>query len=175
MAVTVAVVVLSTLVTLGWVWDISWQTTIGQTGFWTPPHVAVLLAGLGFGVLCVQTARSLSATATHAGSDRQQRERMSLFASGLILGICGVLVLLGAAFYDYWWHATQLPQMRVLIPPHFVSVGGIVAISASVLQRLYSPGNVFKQPPEGCYDWLASREPVAQPGYSILVYEIPEG
>jgi hypothetical protein len=53
-------------------------------------------------------------------------------------------------------------------------VGGIVAISASVLQRLYSPGNVFKQPPEGCYDWLRSREPVAQPGYSILVYEIPE-
>ena len=53
-------------------------------------------------------------------------------------------------------------------------VSGLVAISASVLQRLYAP-NLFGPPaPEGCYDWLLERKPVAQPGNSILVYEIPE-
>jgi len=50
---------------------------------------------------------------------------------------------------------------------------GLIAISANVLQGLYSTENPFKQPPPGCYDWLLAREPVAQPGYSILVYEVP--
>jgi len=50
-------------------------------------------------------------------------------------------------------------------------VTGLVAISASIIQGLYSPGNPFKRPPDGCYDWLLEHEPVAQPGYSILVYE----
>lgn len=51
---------------------------------------------------------------------------------------------------------------------------GIVAISANVLQGLYVPGNALSRPEEGCYDWLRSYSPVAQPGYSILVYEIPK-
>jgi len=50
----------------------------------------------------------------------------------------------------------------------------LVAISATLLQRLHSPANPFRRAPEGCFDWLLEREPVAQPGYSILVYEIAE-
>jgi hypothetical protein len=125
MTITVAVVALSALVTLGWVWDISWQTTIGQTGFWTPPHITVLLAGVGFGVLCVRAVKSWS--------DRQPGARLSPAFVGSILGICGVLVMLGAAFYDYWWHATQLPQTMVLIPPHKIGAGAIVAIQTSAV------------------------------------------
>ena len=51
---------------------------------------------------------------------------------------------------------------------------GPVAISSSVLRRLYSPTNLFARPPEGCYDWLLEYEPIAQPGYSILLYEVPQ-
>jgi len=53
-------------------------------------------------------------------------------------------------------------------------VTGPVAISSSVLRRLYSPTNLFARPPEGCYDWLLEYEPIAQPGYSILLYEVPQ-
>jgi 4-amino-4-deoxy-L-arabinose transferase-like glycosyltransferase len=53
-------------------------------------------------------------------------------------------------------------------------VTGLVAISATLLQGLYSPTNPFQRAPDGCFDWLLEREPVAQPGYSILVYEIPD-
>jgi len=50
-------------------------------------------------------------------------------------------------------------------------VEGLVAISINVLHGLYSASNPFKRPPPGCYDWLRELEPVAQPGYSIRVYE----
>jgi len=54
-------------------------------------------------------------------------------------------------------------------------VRGWVAISATYLHGLYSPGNPFRNSPPGCYDWLLEREPVAQPGYSILLYHIEDG
>jgi 4-amino-4-deoxy-L-arabinose transferase-like glycosyltransferase len=53
-------------------------------------------------------------------------------------------------------------------------VSGLVAISATLLQGLHSPANPFRRAPEGCFDWLLEQEPVAQPGYSILVYEIAD-
>jgi 4-amino-4-deoxy-L-arabinose transferase-like glycosyltransferase len=53
-------------------------------------------------------------------------------------------------------------------------VTGLVAISVNVLRRLYSPDDAFGRPPEGCFDWLLERDIVARPGYSILVYEIPD-
>ena len=58
--------------------------------------------------------------------------------------------------------------------PGCTPVTGLVAISASILRGLYSADNPFASAPPGCYDWLLSREPVAEPGYSILLYEIPE-
>ena len=51
---------------------------------------------------------------------------------------------------------------------------GWVAISASLLQGIRSLRNPFQPGEEGCFDWLREREPVAQPGYSILVYRIPK-
>jgi len=42
------------------------------------------------------------------------------------------------------------------------------------LRRLYWPDDAFGRPPEGCFDWLLEHDVVARPGYSILVYEIPD-
>jgi len=53
-------------------------------------------------------------------------------------------------------------------------VTGLVAISVNVRRRLYSPNGAMGRPPEGCFDWLTERDIVARPGYSILVYEIPD-
>jgi hypothetical protein len=50
--------------------------------------------------------------------------------------------------------------------------GGLVAISASVLHGLHDPANYLQRPPPGCYDWLGAYEPIATPGYSILVYDL---
>ena len=53
-------------------------------------------------------------------------------------------------------------------------VEGMVAISATLLRGLYSVENPFTEAPAGCYDWLLDREPVAEPGNSILLYQVAE-
>jgi 4-amino-4-deoxy-L-arabinose transferase-like glycosyltransferase len=75
------------------------------------------------------------------------------------------------------YFGTENPEVhgiRAVALPGCEPVTGLVAISVNVLRRLYSAENIFQRPPEGCYDWLLEREPVAQPGYSIMVYEIPD-
>jgi hypothetical protein len=53
-------------------------------------------------------------------------------------------------------------------------VSGLIAISANVREGLYRPhGGFGRRPKAGCYDWLSEHEPIAQPGYSIYVYDIP--
>ncbi len=52
--------------------------------------------------------------------------------------------------------------------------GGLVAISVAVLRGVNTP-DLFGRPPPGCYDWLLAHEPVARPGYSILVYDLGAG
>ena len=54
------------------------------------------------------------------------------------------------------------------LPPR----GGLVAISAAVLRGVHASHNLLARPPPGCYAWLAGREPVGMPGYSILVYDL---
>lgn len=51
-------------------------------------------------------------------------------------------------------------------------VAGLVAISANILQGLYAP-RITDPPVPGCYAWLRGYAPVARPGYSIFVYDIP--
>jgi hypothetical protein len=49
---------------------------------------------------------------------------------------------------------------------------GLVAISVNVAGGLYSSPDPLAPPVPGCYDWLKEYQPVASPGYSILVYDI---
>lgn len=52
-------------------------------------------------------------------------------------------------------------------------VGGTLAISVNVRYGLYASPNPLKRPDRDCYAWLDRYEPVARPGGSILVYELP--
>jgi hypothetical protein len=51
-------------------------------------------------------------------------------------------------------------------------VTGVVAVSVNYLTGLYAP-RIFAPPDPACWDWLRGHEPVARPGYSIVVYDIP--
>lgn len=52
-------------------------------------------------------------------------------------------------------------------------VSGLVAISANVRLGLYSAQGSFVPPKPGCYAWLDAYEPVARPGWSIFLYDVP--
>lgn len=58
---------------------------------------------------------------------------------------------------------------------HCEPVRGILAISENVRRGLYAPHNIMKEPQPRCFDWLDAYEPVARPGYSILVYDLRGG
>jgi len=49
----------STGIAVGILWDLSWHLSIGRDTFWSPPHVAVyfggVLAGLSCGALALRT------------------------------------------------------------------------------------------------------------------------
>jgi hypothetical protein len=57
--------------------------------------------------------------------------------------------------------------------PGCAPVSGLVAISVNVLEGLYSPQGSATPPSARCYDWLRNRTPIAAPGWSILVYDVP--
>ncbi len=65
---------------------------------------------------------------------------------------------------SYGLNATRMTTCR--------PVTGLVAVSMNVLEGLYAP-NVFAPPDPGCWTWLREHEPVARPGYSIVLYDIP--
>jgi 4-amino-4-deoxy-L-arabinose transferase-like glycosyltransferase len=52
------------------------------------------------------------------------------------------------------------------------AVTGLVAVSANFLYDMYAL-NLFASPDPGCWAWLRDHGPVAQPGYSIVVYDVP--
>ena len=52
-------------------------------------------------------------------------------------------------------------------------VGGVVVVSANVREGLYAFPNVFAEPDPDCYAWLREHEPVARPGWSLFLYELP--
>jgi hypothetical protein len=52
-------------------------------------------------------------------------------------------------------------------------VQGWVAISVNVRMGLYAPHDPFAVPERDCYAWLDAHEPLAVPGHSILLYEVP--
>jgi hypothetical protein len=58
--------------------------------------------------------------------------------------------------------------------PGCAPVSGWLAISANVRFGLYRAHNYLAPPIPHCYDWLDAYEPVARPGWSIFLYQLPE-
>jgi hypothetical protein len=63
--------------------------------------------------------------------------------------------------------------LRVAGVPGCTRERGLVAISVNVLQGLYTPQGSATPPSARCYDWLEGLTPIAAPGWSILVYDVP--
>ncbi|MGH0031369.1 MAG: ArnT family glycosyltransferase [Myxococcota bacterium] len=74
------------------------------------------------------------------------------------------------------WFGAERPADYGIRAQHLVDchpVGGLVVVSANVREGLYAAPNVFAPPVPGCWDWLDAHEPVARPGGSLFVYDLP--
>ncbi|HEX6575087.1 MAG TPA: hypothetical protein VF042_08935, partial [Gemmatimonadaceae bacterium] len=129
-----AVLLASTSIVIGLIWDISWHRTIGRDTFWSPPHVieqiGAALAGLACGYVALRT--------TFAGSpaDRSKSVRFwNFFQAPLGAWVCiwGTIMMITSAPFDNWWHNAYGLDVKIISPPHLVLASGMIGIELGAM------------------------------------------
>ena len=129
-----AVVLASTCIVIGLIWDVSWHRTVGRDTFWTLAHVleqvAAVIAGLSCGWLVLQTTFA-GTTDARAKSVRFWR----FFQGPLGAWVCiwGTLMMITSAPFDDWWHNAYGLDVKIISPPHMVLASGMIAIQVGAI------------------------------------------
>ena len=137
-----AVVLASTCIVVGLIWDVSWHRTVGRDTFWTLAHVleqlAAVVAGLSCGWLVLKT--------TFAGppAERAQSVRFWRFFYGPIgawVCIWGTLMMITSAPFDDWWHNAYGLDVKIISPPHMILAWGMIGIQIGAMLMTLSAQN----------------------------------
>lgn len=123
----------STSIVVGLLWDISWHMTIGRDTFWTPAHMAIylggVLAGLSGGWLAIHT--------TFAGTPAEKAAAVPFWGFraplGAWVGSWGAIAMLTSAPFDDWWHNAYGLDVQIISPPHMVLAAGMIAIQVGAM------------------------------------------
>ncbi|MGH7754170.1 MAG: hypothetical protein ACREN5_15300, partial [Gemmatimonadales bacterium] len=136
-----AVLIASTSVVVGVIWDISWHRSIGRDTFWTPAHLAIYLGGIIAGMSCGW----LVLRTTFAGTPEEKAATVSFWGFRGPLGawICiwGSFAMIVSAPFDDWWHNAYGLDVKVLSPPHVILALGFTAIQLGALLMMVARQN----------------------------------
>ena len=131
----------STSIIVGLLWDISWHMTIGRDTFWTPAHLAVYLGGVLAGV----SGGWLALHTTFASSAEERAAAVPFWGFRAPLGawvaIWGAIAMLTSAPFDDWWHNAYGLDVKIISPPHMVLAAGMIAIQIGAMLLVLAPGN----------------------------------
>src|SRR6266516_2776838 len=137
-----AVVLASTCIVVGLIWDVSWHRTVGRDTFWTLAHileqVAAVIAGLSCGYMVLKT--------TFAGTTEEKGRsvRFCRFFSGpLCVWVCiwGTLMMITSAPFDNWWHNAYGLDVKIISPPHMVLAAGMFGIELGAMLMVLGAQN----------------------------------
>jgi hypothetical protein len=137
-----AVVLASTCIVVGLIWDVSWHRTVGRDTFWTLAHLleqaAAVIAGLSCGYLVLRTTFAGTA-AEKAGSVRFWR----FFYGPLGAWVCiwGTLMMITSAPFDNWWHNAYGLDVKIISPPHMILAWGMIGIQIGAMLMALSAQN----------------------------------
>jgi hypothetical protein len=129
-----AVLVASTSIVLGLIWDISWHRTIGRDTFWSPPHVIEQIGAAVAGLACGYVA--LRTTFAGSSADRSKSVRFwKFFQAPLGAWVCvwGTIMMITSAPFDNWWHNAYGLDVKIISPPHVVLASGMIAIQLGAM------------------------------------------
>ena len=123
----------STSIAVGLLWDISWHITIGRDTFWTPAHMAIYLGGVLAGIACGWLA--FKTTFAGTAEERAVSVRFWGFRApyGAWVAIWGAIAMLTSAPLDNWWHNAYGLDVEILSPPHAVLGAGMIAIQIGAM------------------------------------------
>jgi hypothetical protein len=137
-----AVVLASTCIVVGLIWDVSWHRTVGRDTFWTLAHVleqlAAVIAGLSCGWLVLKT--------TFAGSAEEKARSVRFwrfFQGPLGAWVCiwGTLMMITSAPFDNWWHNAYGLDVKIISPPHMILAWGMIGIQIGAMLLTLSAQN----------------------------------
>jgi hypothetical protein len=137
-----AVVLASTCIVVGLIWDVSWHRTVGRDTFWTLAHVleqaAAVIAGLSCGYLVLRT--------TFAGTVEEKARSVrfwGIFYGPLGAWVCiwGTLMMITSAPFDNWWHNAYGLDVRIISPPHMILAWGMIGIQIGAMLMTLSAQN----------------------------------
>jgi len=129
-----AVVLASTCIVVGLIWDVSWHRTVGRDTFWTLAHLleqaAAVIAGLTCGYLVLRT--------TFAGTAEEKAGSVRFwhyFYGPLGAWVCvwGTLMMITSAPFDNWWHNAYGLDVKIISPPHMVLAWGMIGIQIGAM------------------------------------------
>ncbi len=124
-----AVVFSSVCIIVGLIWDISWHTSIGRDGLFSPPHLSIYLGAVVSGLFSGFQVFKIS----FWGKPSEKNESVhfwNIFYSSLggMFCIWGAIAMLTSAPFDDWWHSTYGLDVVILSPPHSILAFGMVMV-----------------------------------------------
>ena len=123
----------STSIVVGLLWDISWHMSIGRDTFWTPAHMAIYLGGVLAGI----SGGWLALKTTFRGTPEEQGVAVRFWGFRAPLGawvaIWGALAMLTSAPFDDWWHNAYGLDVKIISPPHSVLALGMIGIQIGTM------------------------------------------
>jgi hypothetical protein len=137
-----AVVLASTCIVVGLIWDVSWHRTVGRDTFWTLAHLleqaAAVIAGLSCGYLVLKT--------TFAGTPTERSTSVRfwrVFYGPLGAWVCiwGTLMMIASAPFDNWWHNAYGLDVKIISPPHMILAAGMIGIQIGAMLMCLSAQN----------------------------------
>ncbi|MBW8838579.1 MAG: hypothetical protein JF602_01800 [Gemmatimonadetes bacterium] len=137
-----AVVLASTCIVVGLIWDVSWHRTVGRDTFWTLAHVLEQLAAVIAGLTCGYLV--LKSTFAGTPDERATSVRFWHFFYGPLgawVCIWGTLMMITSAPLDNWWHNAYGLDVKIISPPHMVLAWGMIAIQIGAMLMALSAQN----------------------------------
>ena len=121
-------IVASTTILVGLIWDISWHMTIGRDTFWTPAHLFIYIGGAVSGCAC----GALAIKTTYFSPSDERGAATTLWGGRAPLGawiaIWGALAMIASGPFDDWWHNAYGLDVKIISPPHILLFSGMISI-----------------------------------------------